>query len=1210
MTRRAERPHSASWRRCILPPRLLTLAISLYLISCLSFAPHESHVSATGLNAEPVTLTPSKPFAALTWRGMVHTFRVELGSNHFLQAFTSQDNVDLHVTLYDSGGRQLSEFVCLRDETTPISYIAEVADAYRFDVTPLGDPDGGSYKFSIGKIRAREERDTLRVAAAASQSIGARLLLEWREESLRRAFRSYEDALRFWQEAGERGGELYALRKLGGILRSLGELRESLGFFLRALKLSQELRDQREVAASLNDSGHVLLSLGRNQHSLRMFRKSLRLSRATSDRKNEARALNNIGEVFYALGDLPKSIEYHRQAQAICDEIGDQRGLAQALLNLGYSYSDLSETSLALEFYSQALRFWQRADDRRSEALTITALGHLHAKNGEKQKALSLYDQARRRFLELGEKVGEAFTLNGIGYVHLQLGQRERSLEYYRQALTLFREAGYREGEANSLKSLGDVSFSLGHLQVALNYYQQSLEAIRAMADRRLEPYALKGAGAVYEVLGEMAKARGFYERALSHQRRGGDKRETAYTLNSLALLDAGAGRWQEGCGRLQFALQLNRAAADPFGESLTLYNFARLERGRGNLVEARTRAEASLGIVESLRTKVASMDLRASYLASIHQQYEFYIDLLMLMHKERPGEGFDARALEVSERARARSLLEIMTEVRAGIRQGVNPSLLARERQLQQALNDKAARQMLLDVRQNKEAAAVLAKEIEQITAEYDSVRAQIRVTNPRYAALTQPQPLSLEQIQQQVLDKETILLEYSLGDERSYLWAVTQGEVTSYELPRRVEIEEAARNLYNLLIARQPVAGETSEQRRARVAAADEQYWEQAGVLADMLLSAVAGRLRDKRLLVVPDGALHNIPFEALPDPGVFTNGEQPSASDAPRPATPLILNHEIVNQPSASALGLLRGDTTRRRQTARKAVAVIADPVFERDDPRVKTAGHAPAAPHGQLMDTSETYEALRDAGVLADGARMPRLLASREEAEAIIAAAPSTEGFKAVGFDASRATATSADLGNYRIVHFATHGLLNQDHSELSGIVLSLVDEIGRPADGFLRLHDIYNLDLPVDLVVLSACSTGLGKDVRGEGVIGLTRGFMYAGAASVMASLWRVDDVATAELMGHFYRNLLQDGLPTAAALREAQIAMLRQRQWRAPYFWAAFVLQGEYSQRLVMTERPKVDAPPSHLIATSLTFFLAASGFFLCRLKRRKSNHV
>jgi CHAT domain-containing protein len=193
----------------------------------------------------------------------------------------------------------------------------------------------------------------------------------------------------------------------------------------------------------------------------------------------------------------------------------------------------------------------------------------------------------------------------------------------------------------------------------------------------------------------------------------------------------------------------------------------------------------------------------------------------------------------------------------------------------------------------------------------------------------------------------------------------------------------------------------------------------------------------------------------------------------------------------------------------------------------------------------------------------GGGLPRLRFTRREADAILAAAPGA-GLRALDFRASRATAASASLRDYRFVHFATHGMLDSLHPELSGLVLSLVDAEGRPQNGYLDLQDVYNLDLPAELVVLSACETALGRAVSGEGLVGLTRGFMYAGAQRVVASLWRVDDVATAELMGRFYRAMLRGGRRPADALRQAKVDMWKQGEWRSPYYWAAFEMQGEW----------------------------------------------
>ena len=320
---------------------------------------------------------------------------------------------------------------------------------------------------------------------------------------------------------------------------------------------------------------------------------------------------------------------------------------------------------------------------------------------------------------------------------------------------------------------------------------------------------------------------------------------------------------------------------------------------------------------------------------------------------------------------------------------------------------------------------------------------------------------------------------------------------------------------------------------------------------------------------MLIVSDGALEYIPFAVLP---------APESAAGLSPAIPLVIDHEIVNLPSASVLAVLRREAMSRKP-APKAVAVVADPVFDIEDARVKMASKTPGRIESRTRGIAEAetdgsprsfvadrlLRSAADVGMEMDGRlELPRLPFTRREAETILAVTPAGSTKSAFDFDASRATATSPELAQYRIIHFATHSILDSKHPELSGLVLSMVDRQGKAANGFLDLEDIYNLNLSADLVVLSACETGLGKEINGEGLVGLTRGFMYAGASRVVASLWKVDDVATAQLMGRFYKAMEQDGMRPAAALRQAQIQMWKQKRWSAPYYWAAFQVQGEW----------------------------------------------
>jgi CHAT domain-containing protein len=417
-------------------------------------------------------------------------------------------------------------------------------------------------------------------------------------------------------------------------------------------------------------------------------------------------------------------------------------------------------------------------------------------------------------------------------------------------------------------------------------------------------------------------------------------------------------------------------------------------------------------------------------------------------------------------------------------------------------------------------------------------------------------------------VLDPDTLLLEYSLGENASYLFAVSQTSITWRQLPKRAEIERATRRLRELLTAPQPQPGDTQAKYQARIKEARESYWTKAAELSRMLLGPVASQLGRKRLVIVADGALQYISFAALPAPSAGNDEARNSVAEP----QPLFVEHEIVSLPSASTLATLRHETAGRKPAA-KSLAVLADPVFTDDDTRVRrNVGKAGAKEKTISADSDETdivslqmTRSGRETGVPGAEGVFGRLLSTRREATAISALVPERERMQALDFEASRTTALRPELGEYRIVHFATHGLLNNIHPELSGIVLSLVDKEGKSQDGFLRLQDIYNLELSAELVVLSACQTGLGKEIKGEGLVGLTRGFMYAGAPRIVASLWKVDDRATSELMKRFYQGMLgPEALSAAGALRQAQLSIWKQKQWREPYYWAAFVLQGEW----------------------------------------------
>jgi CHAT domain-containing protein/tetratricopeptide (TPR) repeat protein len=623
-------------------------------------------------------------------------------------------------------------------------------------------------------------------------------------------------------------------------------------------------------------------------------------------------------------------------------------------------------------------------------------------------------------------------------------------------------------------------------------------------------------------------------EAALAIRRELGHRPGEAAALQLLGELDLAAGEPAAARDRFAAALDLQRAIGLPLGEARSLAGLAAAERRLGRLEPARGRFEEAVGVIESLRAAVAAPDQRAAFLSTQRRTFEQYLDLLLELHRREPAGSWAAAALELHERSRARGLLDLLQESGAELRRGVDPELDRREQEVLQRLNAKAQRRAEAPAGATGEARRrALEGEAAALLAELDRLETEIRRQSPRYAAVTPQTPLRAAEVQA-LIDPGTLLLEYSLGEERSALWAVSDGALELHELPGRTAIETAVGR--GLAALRTVAVGEAADDGN------------DLAILGRMLLGPVAGRLAGRRLVVVPDGVLEMLPFAALPEPSA-----EPGQKE-----DPLVVRHEIAYLPSASVLAALRREPAP--PPAERTLAVLADPVFDRRDPRVAAA--AAVIAEGAVDTPPPSLPASPTVDVTRAG--FARLPGSRREAEAIAALVEPRQARVLLDFQASRRALLDGALAGSRILHLATHGVIDTRTPELSGLVLSLVDERGAPQDGFLGLRDVFGLRLDAELVVLSGCETALGKELRGEGLMGLTRGFLYAGARRVAASLWRVQDRATAELMTRFYQGLLTHGLPPAAALREAQLALLGDRRFAAPAYWAPFIVVGDW----------------------------------------------
>ena len=900
--------------------------------------------------------------------------------------------------------------------------------------------------------------------------------------------------------------------------------REALGEFEKARRLATGISDPFTVAVASLGEGTTRTNLGDYAAAIALLEGSVAGWRSLQLRALEARALNGLGTARYYAGELERALETYLAALPPSRASGDRSGEVRILVSIGAAYGTLGLLTKSLEHTELALAMKRAMGDRKGEANILHNLAFTYHLQGEMQKALDLLREALP-LAALGDPHEKPAILTSLAAAYHTLGDRDEALVHYNRALEAWREIGHRSGEAKTHENLGVDSFDHGEIEAALEHWKEALALRRALGDGSRQ--TLVKLAEAERRLGHPARAEELAAEGLREAENAGHptvQGEAHWVLGQIRMDEGDLAAALEHQKR---ALSIARGIGERDGEVKALQGLARIRVKQGDLQAARENLEQALALLGAIRADLRGLDLRASFAGQTGSVHEDHVDVLLRLHDREPGGGWLVRAFEASERGRARTLAETLAASRVGAPEGVASEPEARARSLQHQLAARLDRHLRVLTRPHTEAEAQAERAaVEGLRSELRAAQAEASAAVPRLAALEQPAVLSLRELQEGVLDPDTVVLEYALGEERSVLFVVGARSISAYAVPARAAMEASVKAALEALT--RPPQGEGPWQGRAAL----------ERLSADLLGPARAA-IEGKRLVIVPDGALQGLPFAALPSPS--------------RPGEALIERHQVVAVPSASLVALLRSEAHQRPPPTR-SVVVFADPVFAKDDERLGSKGAGSPLPRNLTR-------AIEEAGMGAGG--LGRLPFTRREASAIVDLA--RDGQAMLDFEASRQNVTTADLARYRFVHFATHGFLNSAHPDLSGLVLSLFDRRGDPRDGFLSAADVLNLELSADLVVLSGCRTALGREIRGEGVVGLTRALMYAGTSRVLASFWKVDDAATAELMGQLYRGILSERLSPAEALQKAQQTMARHKRWRHPYYWAGFQLQGDWN---------------------------------------------
>ena len=932
------------------------------------------------------------------------------------------------------------------------------------------------------------------------------------------------------------------LNRIGGLYMLLNDPQAALASHLQALDLLRQSPDTEVEIDSLNGSAAAYLSLEKQDTlAQEALDKALSLSKQINYTLGEAQTLLTLSDLQSRVNQTTALVTA-QGALAVWQTLDDKEGSARAYAQLGRCYMAQNSLTSAAENLVKALELWRGLTNKAEEAEALILLGFIEFRKGEWQGSIDYYGQAYALLDEDAEPIKMGQIASGLGAAFLENGLPELGFDQYQRAVDYYQKSNDAMAVSYAICGLARSRYLQGDLTQASTYAHKSL----GLVDRESLMAALP-----LEYLGRVHIDRGEYKAGLQHLESALQiymKAENPKEMYRVRGLMGHAYDRQGLVGRAKSsyleALDGFTRLQDRVNQAAVYYALGQLELKQKNYDQASDYLKQSIDVTENVRRVSTSQDLTTAFSATVQERYEAYIECLMKQHEKQPARGFAIRAFETSELARARTLSELLLAVQAP---GVDPQLATRQRSLQQTLrikeNDKIN---LLAKKDSQEKVKALEAETAQLEAEYNEVNDAIRSRYPSYNDLSKPTAWHLREIQETILrDDDAVLLEYSAGAENSYAWVISRNGFKSYALPSQKVINEAVQRVYSLSSS-PPVASGENELDQA------------TAKLSKLVLEPVASSLNKPRVIVVADGSLNYIPFQLL------------SASAGTN--EPLISKYEVINVPSASILGQLRQEKQQRRPRS-KILAAFGDPVFPSNYAQYKNSNSGELLAVAKTTEVSEPWRrAWRSVEINADTfdpSLIQPLAYSKLELQNLSDIA-GPESFVARGFDASRQILETTDLSNYSILHFATHGLLDPKNPEFSGFFLSMVDSTGRPQNGFITMRDVYRLQAPVDLVVLSACRTGLGKDVRGEGLIGLTRGFMYAGASSVVASLWKVDDEATAELMKHFYANMLQKGMRPAEALRAAQNTLRQDPHWQSPHFWAGFTLQGEFNQPIGM----------------------------------------
>jgi CHAT domain-containing protein/Tfp pilus assembly protein PilF len=932
----------------------------------------------------------------------------------------------------------------------------------------------------------------------------------------------------------------------------------------RSLELFDPVQDKSEIAFTLTSAGMVHSAQGEHTKALDYYQRALSICRQTGDMSLAVVPLNNIGVVYHERLDDEKALEFYKQSLTLGRQLGINSSAHYTLNNMGDAYFRLGDCEHAMDSFTQSLDLRRKLGNKAEIAITLKDIGEIHIAEGHFDQALSAYQESLQLDQAIGDKVAAADRLEHIGLAYLNQQNYRPALEYFDKRLAISQALDDKEGIGDAFAHISRLYSDQNSMEIAVDYMRKSFDARKATGKKELLANAFSDLGSTQMFAGDLEDALNNLQDALLIYQELGHKYGIAHTLFRIGEVNARAGssstaidyyqksldiaqtindrpllfpilaqmaytRWLQKDYSLALELAERAAAlASQFRSAETAREWtAGLEgliyRSLDQPDKARMCFRDAIAGVENVRGEIAGseLDLQRYFEGQVRPYYEM-IDLLVSHYRV-------TEAFSYAERAKARVVLDVLQNGRVNPARLMTPAEHKQEQQLQDqitSLNNQIYRQGLLP-QARAQHLAQLKSSLQATRHSLEAFHTSLYAAHPDLrVARGETAPIDLRQVAAAIPDPDTALLEYVVGEKRTLLFVATvPGSASNRKCDLKVYSVDVTRN--ELI---EKVAG-----YRQMLADHGLGFRKPASELSELLLGPAQPLLKTlKRLVIVPDGPLWDLPFQTLQ----LASGRF------------LLEDFALCYAPSVTALLEMSRTRNRRRSASEDSSTLLA-------------VGNPAVSPES----TTRSSSTLR--------AEKPGLITEAEQEVVSIAGIYGEAKSKVLVGPLARENVVKAEAPKFRILHFATHGKLDDASPLYSYLVLAQPDTppgqsknpdgTTRPPDtddGLLEAWEVMQMELKADLVVLSACETGRGRPGSGEGVVGMSWAFFVAGAPAIVVSQWKVDSDTSASLMVDFHRNLTAN-MTRAEALRQAALKLLHTEQYRHPFYWAPFIVVGD-----------------------------------------------